>query len=106
LLKLDFEPKVNETIRRNFRQTVNQTLKTHLLPLADRLANDILQQYDRARDTLQLNLEQEAAEKIQRNQRSRQELQQKIEVYNTVVGGINVCLESMDLVDRVLPLIS
>lgn len=106
LLKLDFEPKVNETIRRNFRQTVNQTLKTHLLPLADRLANDILQQYDRARDTLQLNLEQEAAEKIQRNQRSRQELQQKIEVYNTVVGGINLCLESMDLVDRVLPLIS
>ncbi|MEQ9001075.1 MAG: dynamin family protein [Coleofasciculus sp. B1-GNL1-01] len=31
LLKLDFEPKVEATIRRNFRQTMNQTLKTLLL---------------------------------------------------------------------------
>jgi hypothetical protein len=35
LLKLDFEPKVSTTIRRNFRQTINQTLKTQLLPLAE-----------------------------------------------------------------------
>ena len=34
LLKLDFEPKVSTTIRRNFRQTINQTIKSHLLPIA------------------------------------------------------------------------
>jgi replication fork clamp-binding protein CrfC len=36
LLKLDFEPKVSATIRRNFRQTINQTIKTQLLPAADK----------------------------------------------------------------------
>lgn len=42
LLKLDFEPKVSETISRNFRQTVNQTLKTQLLPMAKKQTDIIL----------------------------------------------------------------
>lgn len=105
LLKLDFEPKVNETIRRNFRQTINQTLKTHLLPLSEQLANDILQKYDRARQQLQLTLDQEAAEKVRRNQVLQTEVQEKIATYNAAVQGINGCLESMDLHDLLLPLI-
>lgn len=63
LLKLDFEPKVNTTIRQVFRQTINQNIKTNLLPLAKQLADNILQQYDIARDNLQQTLEQEAKEK-------------------------------------------
>ena len=95
---------MNETIRRNFRQTVNQTLKTHLLPLSERLANDILQKYDRAREQLQLTLDQEAAEKVRRNQMLQTEIQEKITTYNAAVQGINGCLESMDLHDLLLPL--
>ena len=36
LLKLDFEPKVSKTIRQTFRQNLNQTLKTNLLPMAEK----------------------------------------------------------------------
>ncbi|HAO12471.1 MAG TPA: dynamin family protein, partial [Planktothrix sp. UBA8407] len=49
LLKLDFEPKVSKTIYQTFRQTVNQTLKTHLLPMTETQADEIMQQYSQAR---------------------------------------------------------
>jgi len=53
LLKLDFEPKVSETIRKNFRQTINQTLKSQLLPVAEKHTDLILQQYSHARSYLE-----------------------------------------------------
>ena len=40
LLKLDFEP-ISTTIRRNFRQTINMTIKSHLLPIAQQQADKI-----------------------------------------------------------------
>ncbi len=106
LLKLDFEPKVSATIRRNFRQTLNQTLKTHLLPMAEQQADAIFQQYDHARAYLEQTLEKEAEEKILRNQRLQVEIDQKIAAYNAAVGAINACLEAMQLRDRQLPQIS
>ena len=97
LLKLDFEPKVSATIRRTFRQTINQTIKTQLLPMAAQQADEILQQYDRARAYLEQTLEQEAADKIASNRRLQSEVEQKIEAYNQAVAGINSCLEAMQL---------
>ncbi|MGL5877919.1 MAG: dynamin family protein [Xenococcaceae cyanobacterium] len=106
LLKLDFEPKVSATIRRNFRQTINQTLKTHLLPMAQKQADEILQQYNFARSYLEKTLEKEAEEKIVRNQRSQDEIEQKIQEYNLSVSGINSCLQAMQLFEHQLPVIS
>jgi len=106
LLKLDFEPKVSATIRRNFRQTLNQTIKTQLLPAADKQADDILQQYNHARTYLEQTLEQEAEEKITSNRRLLSEVEQKIETYNQAVFGINNCLQAMHLYDHLLPVIS
>lgn len=105
LLKLDFEPKVNATIRRTFRQTINQTLKTQLLPAAEIQADEILQQYNQARDYLEQTLEKEAEEKITRNQRLMGEVEQKIEAYNFAVTGINGCLEGMGLYENKLAVI-
>ncbi|MGB5960691.1 MAG: dynamin-like GTPase family protein [Coleofasciculaceae cyanobacterium] len=102
LLKLDFEPKVNATIRRTFRQTINQTLKTQLLPTAEIQADEILQQYNQARDYLEKTLEKEAEEKILHNQRLLSEVEQKIEAYNSAVTGINGCLEGMGLYENKL----
>ncbi len=103
LLKLDFEPKVFQTIKRNFRQTINQTIKTNLLPMAGRQADEILQQYNQARAYLEQTLEQEAEEKLARNQRSLSEVEQKIADFNQAVEGINNCLQAMQLYDHVLP---
>jgi replication fork clamp-binding protein CrfC len=105
LLKLDFEPKVSLTIRRNFRQTINQTLKTHLLPIAEKKADDILQQYFHARAYLEQTLEKEAEEKIARNQRLQSEIEQKIEEYDRAIAGINNCLTAMQLYEHQLPAI-
>jgi len=105
LLKLDFEPKVNETIRRNFRQTINQTIKSQLLPMADKQADEILQQYNQARAYLEQSLEKEAEEKINRNQRLLSEVEQKIDTYNQTVSGINSCLQAMQLYEHLLPVI-
>ena len=63
LLKLDFEPKVSTTIRQNFRQTINQTIKTHLLPMAQQQANKILQYYPQARKVLEQTLEKKRSPK-------------------------------------------
>jgi replication fork clamp-binding protein CrfC len=106
LLKLDFEPKVSTTIRQNFRQTINQTLKTQLLPMSEKQADEILQQYDKARKYLEQTLEQEAQEKIDRNARLKSEIHQKIQQYNLAVSGINSCLQAMQVYEHQLPAIA
>jgi replication fork clamp-binding protein CrfC len=106
LLKLDFEPKVSSTIRRTFRQTINQTINTQLLPMAEKQADEILQQYNQARAYLEQTLEKEAEEKIARNRRLLSEVEQKITAYNEAVAGINRCLEAMQLYERQLPVIA
>ncbi|MBW4568124.1 MAG: dynamin-like GTPase family protein [Tolypothrix carrinoi HA7290-LM1] len=104
LLKLDFEPKVSETIRKNFRQTINQTIKSQLLPMADKQADEILQQYSHARAYLEETLAQEAENKILNNRRLLLTVEQKIEQYNSAVSAINSCLQAMKLYDCLLPL--
>ncbi|BAZ52924.1 hypothetical protein NIES4103_55890 [Nostoc sp. NIES-4103] len=106
LLKLDFEPKVSQTIRKSFRQTINQTLKTHLLPIADKQADEILQQYPQARTYLEQTLQQEAEEKILNNGRLLSAVEQKIMGYNSAVSSINSCLQAMQLYEHLLPIIS
>ena len=106
LLKLDFEPKVSATIKRTFRQTINQTINTELLPMAEKQADEILQQYNQARAYLEQTLEKEAEEKISRNRRLLSEVEQKIAAYNEAVLGINSCLEAMQLYERQLPVIA
>jgi replication fork clamp-binding protein CrfC len=103
LLKLDFEPKVSETIRKNFRQTVNQTIKSQFLPMADKQADDILQQYSHARAYLEETLAQEAENKILNNRRLLLAVEEKIEIYNSAVSAINSCLQAMRLYDCLLP---
>ena len=104
LLKLDVEPKVFNTVRKTFRQKINQTLKTHLLPMAEKQADEILQQYDVARSYLQQTLEKEAEEKIARNSRLQGTVKGKIDVYNEAISAINECLKAMQLYQ--LPLIT
>ncbi|QIR36796.1 dynamin-like GTPase family protein [Tolypothrix sp. PCC 7910] len=106
LLKLDFEPKVSHTIRKSFRQTINQIVKNQLLEMAEKQADEILQQYPHARDYLETTLEQEAQEKILNNQRLMSLVIQKIAAYNLAVSGINSHLQSMHLQDKLLPLIN
>ena len=104
LLKLDVEPKVFNTVRKTFRQKINQTLKTHLLPMAEKQADEILQQYDVARSYLQQTLEKEAEEKIARNSRLQGTVKGKIDAYNEAISAINECLKAMQLYQ--LPLIT
>ncbi|MBD2387680.1 dynamin-like GTPase family protein [Cylindrospermum sp. FACHB-282] len=106
LLKLDFEPKVSQTIRKSFRQTINQILKTQLLPMAEKQADHILQQYSHARAYLEKTLEQEAEEKIANNRRLLSVVEQKIETYNSAVASINSCFQAMQLYEHFLPIIS
>ena len=105
LLKLDFEPKVSTTIRRNFRQTINMTIKSHLLPTAQQQADKILQYYPQARKVLEQTLEQEAITKIALNQKLLSEVKQQIEEYNHAVNGLNNCLRSLNLSEYLLPAI-
>ena len=106
LLKLDFEPKVSATIRRNFRQTINTTIKTHLLPIAQQQADKILQYYPQARKVLEQTLEQEAIAKIALNQKEQVETEEKIKQYNQSVNEINNCLRSLQLFEYQLPTIN
>jgi replication fork clamp-binding protein CrfC len=106
LLKLDFEYKVKDTVIRTFRQTINQTLNTHLLGGADKQADKILQQYDRAREYLAQTLEKEAQSKVDNNRRLQGEVKQNIDAYNAAVSNINQCLEAMQLTRKKLPIIS
>jgi replication fork clamp-binding protein CrfC len=105
LLKLDFEPKVSHTIRQSFRQTINQTIKIQLLPMGEKQADEILQQYPQARAYLEKTLQQEAEEKIANNQRLLSQVEGKIAEYNTAVAGINGCLQAMQLYEHLLPII-
>ncbi|MDZ8083897.1 MAG: dynamin-like GTPase family protein [Nostoc sp. DcaGUA01] len=105
LLKLDFEPKVSQTIRKSFRQTINQILKTQLLPMAEQQADDILQQYPQARAYLEKTLEQEAEAKIATNRRLLNVLEANVETYNSAASSINLCLQAMQLSDHFLPVI-
>lgn len=105
LLKLDFQDKVKETATNTFRSSVNNALKTHLLPMAQQKADEILQQYDVARANLKQTLEAEAMVIIERNQQRQNEIERKIEVYNEAIKGINGCLEAMQLYSKNLPLI-
>jgi hypothetical protein len=106
LLKLDFEFKVKETVFRTFRQTINQTLNTHLLAGAAKQGDEILQQYDRARAYLAQTLEKEAQSKIDNNRRLQGDIKQNIDAYNGAVSNINTCLEAMQLSRKKLPVIS
>lgn len=106
LLKLDFELKVKETIIRTFRQTINQTLSTHLLESVERQSDDILQQYDNARDYLAQTLQKEAQIKLDQNRSLQLEVEQSIATYNEAISGINQCLEMMNLTRKRLPIIS
>ena len=106
LLKLDFEFKVKDTIMRTFRQTINQTLNTHLLAGAEKQGDEILQQYDRARAYLAQTLEKEAQAKIDNNRRLQGDIKQNIDAYNVAVSNINACLEAMQLSRKKLPVIS
>jgi replication fork clamp-binding protein CrfC len=105
LLKLDFEPKVSETIRRNFRHTINNIIKTHLLPIAEQQADKILQYSPQARAVLEQTLEQEAIAKIALNQKLQQEVEETIKQYNQSVNEINNCLRSLQLFKHHLPTI-
>ncbi len=106
LLQLDFQPKVEATIQRNFRQAMNQMLKTQVLPFAESYSLNILQQYDQARAHLQRTLEEEAKLKIVQNEQDLGAVEEKIKVYNEAIAGINDCLESFNLYDKRLPLVS
>ncbi|WP_448601931.1 dynamin family protein [Thermoleptolyngbya sp.] len=106
LLKLDFEQKVKDTITRTFRQTINQTLNTHLLPSAQQQADHILQQYDAARAYLARVLEKEAQEKIGQLDRQKADLEQRIAAYNEAIATFNQHLETMRLDRKALPEIS
>lgn len=106
LLKLDFEPKVSQTIHKTFRQTINQILKTQLLPMAETQAEEILQQYPQARVYLEQTLQQEAEEKIDHNRRLLSALTKKIDAYNGAVTNINSDLQAMQLYDHLLPVVT
>ncbi len=105
LLKLDFEPKVSKTIRITFRQTINQSFKTQLLPMADIKSDEILQQYPQARAYLEKTLAKEAQEKVADNKRRADVVSHKIASFNQSVSAINGCLEAMQLYDYLLPVI-
>lgn len=106
LLKLDFEPKVSQTVCKSFRQTINTILKKQILAMAQEQEDNILQQYSQARAYLEKTLQQEAEDKIISNQRLLNVVKEKIDAYNTAVSHINNCLQSMQLYDHLLPVIS
>ena len=99
------KPKVSTTIRRNFRQTINMTIKSHLLPTAQQQADKILHYYPQARKVLEQTLEQEAITKIALNQKLLLEVKQQIEQYNQAINGLNNCLQSLNLSEYQLPAI-
>jgi replication fork clamp-binding protein CrfC len=105
LLKLDFEQKVTETVRRSFRQTLNQTLNTHVLSYIEHQTTVILQQHDRACLHLVKVLEQEAIAKVQSNQQRRLELQEKITQYNQAITAIHDCSVMLSIATPKLPMV-
>ncbi len=106
LLKLDFEPKIGLTVRSNFRQETNNTLKTQLLPVGKQVADEILQKYPEAKQHMEQTLKKEAAAKIALNEQQLNELRARIDYYNQAVNGINRCLQALQLDREMLPLIA
>ncbi|MCJ2541809.1 dynamin family protein [Thermostichus vulcanus] len=104
LLKLDFEPKINQTVRSNFRQETNNTLKTQLLPIAKQVADEILQRYPEAKQFMEETLKKEAKEKIALNEQRLKELEMNIDRYNQAVSAINLCLQALGLNREMLPM--
>lgn len=106
LLKIDFEPKVKETILQTFRASIGQVLINYLREGASQQANFILQRHDEARVHLAQILEKEAAEQIEWNNLFKSGLQDKIECYNQAVAEINQSLALLDLGRHSLPSIT
>ncbi len=105
LLKLDFEPKVSNTIHKTFRQAINQILKIELLSVATKHREIILQQYSQARSHLETTLEKEAQEQLATTQRQQVELQAQVTAYNNAVRSINSCFQEMRIDRYQLPLV-
>lgn len=105
LLKLDFQEKVKRTALKTFRHSLNNAIKTNLLPAAKQKAEEILQQYDIARANLEQTLVKKAEVILKENQQRQGEVERKIKVYNDAIEGINRCLEAMQLYSKNLPLI-
>ncbi|MGF1576788.1 MAG: dynamin family protein [Cyanophyceae cyanobacterium] len=105
LLKLDFEPKIGQTVRSHFRQETNNTLKTQLLPIGKQVSDEILQKYPQAKHFMEQTLKKEAAEKIELNQHHLNALRVNVGNYNQAVNAINLCLQALRLDRETLPLI-
>ena len=105
LLKIDFDPKIGETILHTFRPKVNKTLINHLLDPATILAANILKKHDQACEHLAKVLDKEAAKQLSLNETLKVELQEKITTYNEAVTAVNQCLEAINLDRQMLPLI-
>jgi uncharacterized protein YfbU (UPF0304 family) len=71
--------------------------------MADKQADDILQQHSHARAYLEETLAQEAENKILNNRRLLLAVEEKIEDYNSAVSAINSCLQAMRLYECLLP---
>lgn len=97
LLKVDFEPKVSNTIRRRYPQTINQSLKTNILDWAEEQSYLVMQQYDNARVFRSQSLDQESALKLSENEQRRSKLEASIKDYNQAVKNINQCLQAMKI---------
>lgn len=95
LLKLDFEQKVQKTVMTAFRQTVNHTLINHLLPTAQELADNVIQQHQQARLHLTKTLAAESEEKLKDNQRRQNGVRLKIDIYNKTIKQIKSALGMM-----------
>ncbi|WP_216086683.1 hypothetical protein [Halothece sp. PCC 7418] len=97
---------MHQTIRSNFRQSINNTLKKNLLPMAEQQEEAILQQYEKARTNLEETLAEEAEGKIAKNLQMQSEVLAKVKQYNEAVQGINSCLQQLELYESQLSKIS
>jgi len=105
LLKLDFEPKIDRTVRSHFRQETNNTLKTQLLPKVKEVSEQILQRYPDAKAHMEQTLAKEVEEKLILNRQRMLELLENVATYNKLIESINNCLKAMRLDREQLPII-
>jgi len=69
------------------------------------VADDILQQYDRARSHREQTLEQEVQDTLSRNRQEKKILGEKITRFNQAVEQINECLQRAGL-ETLLPVLT
>ena len=69
------------------------------------MADDILQQYDRARSHREQTLEQEVQDTLSRNRQEKKILGEKITRFNQAVEQINECLQRAGL-ETLLPVLT